>query len=85
MKGGVRTGGIHVAGIVVAGIAVAGTVGAGVSVLGGERVASAKGNLDANGVCRPAGGWLRCSSGREVACVLFSHRHEYVSGTFFVF
>jgi hypothetical protein len=63
MKGGVRIGGT-----VVAGTVVVGTVGAGVFGLGGERVARAKGNLDANGVLRPAGGWLQCSSGMEVAC-----------------
>jgi hypothetical protein len=63
MKGWVRTAGTDDASIVVDG-----TAGAGVSGRGGERVARAKGNLDANGVCRPAGGQLQCNSGREVAC-----------------
>jgi hypothetical protein len=67
MKGGVRTGGT----------VVAGTVGAGFFGLGGERVARVKGNIYANGVFRPAGGWLQCSSGMEVACacVAASCRH----------
>jgi hypothetical protein len=74
MKGGVRTGGI-----VVAGTAVVGTVRAGVFGLGGERAARAKGNLDANGVFRPTGGWLQCSSGMEVACACVAASCRHVS------
>jgi hypothetical protein len=73
MKGGVRTGGT-----LVVGPAIAGTDGARVFGLGGERVARAKGSLDANGVFRPTGGWLQCNSRMEVACACAAARCRHV-------
>jgi hypothetical protein len=75
-----RKGGVRIAGTIGDGTAVVGIDGAGVSGPDGERDARAKGSLDANGVCRPYGGRLQCSSGKVVVCACYaaSCRHVHL-------
>jgi hypothetical protein len=69
VKDGVRTVVVGTAGtgVVVAG---AGIDDAGISRPAAEfeKAVEAKGNHDANGICRPYGGPLQCSSGKVEVC-----------------